>query len=175
MSWLLIQLPKNCCITPRNPRLLYVCNQKSTHGLVLEFVWCFLSSTHPYLSLSQFQVSDLINCGVYVFTPKIFSIVQDVFFHREDRGQWCCCYLSLSMPYLILWLLKNATPWDFLFLVSHVNLTTCLLLTFLKLPALSWIDSLFWCTFFWCYSVVTLEEETRLSLYSFVAAMRDLD
>lgn len=32
------------------------------------------------------QVSELINCGVYVFTPEIFSAIQDVSRHREDKG-----------------------------------------------------------------------------------------
>lgn len=32
------------------------------------------------------QVSDLINCGVYIFTPDIFTAIHDVFTHREDRG-----------------------------------------------------------------------------------------
>ena len=32
------------------------------------------------------QVSDLINCGVYVFTPHVFNAVEDVSSHREGRG-----------------------------------------------------------------------------------------
>ncbi|PIM97406.1 Mannose-1-phosphate guanylyltransferase [Handroanthus impetiginosus] len=32
------------------------------------------------------EVSDLINCGVYVFTPEIFSIIHDVFLLREGRA-----------------------------------------------------------------------------------------
>ncbi|XP_060190647.1 uncharacterized protein LOC132619909 [Lycium barbarum] len=32
-------------------------------------------------------VSDLINCGVYVFTSEIFSAIQDVSTHRNDRGK----------------------------------------------------------------------------------------
>ncbi|KAK1357085.1 hypothetical protein POM88_050341 [Heracleum sosnowskyi] len=31
------------------------------------------------------QVSDLINCGVYVFSTEIFSAIQDVSKHREDK------------------------------------------------------------------------------------------
>lgn len=34
----------------------------------------------------KMQVSDLINCGVYVFTPDIFTAIQDISAHREDRG-----------------------------------------------------------------------------------------
>ncbi|KAF2316247.1 hypothetical protein GH714_041588 [Hevea brasiliensis] len=32
------------------------------------------------------KVSDLINCGVYVFTPEIFTAIQGVFTNREDRA-----------------------------------------------------------------------------------------
>ncbi|KAF7819642.1 mannose-1-phosphate guanyltransferase alpha-like [Senna tora] len=32
------------------------------------------------------QVSDLINCGVYIFTPDIFSVIQDISLNREDRA-----------------------------------------------------------------------------------------
>jgi len=37
------------------------------------------------------QVSDLINCGVYIFTPDIFAAIEDVSINREGRG------LSLSI------------------------------------------------------------------------------
>lgn len=32
------------------------------------------------------QVSDLINCGVYIFTPDIFNAIEDVSTNREGRG-----------------------------------------------------------------------------------------
>jgi len=32
------------------------------------------------------QVSDLINCGVYVFTPDIFTAIHDVYINQEGRG-----------------------------------------------------------------------------------------
>ncbi|CAL5325762.1 unnamed protein product [Camellia sinensis] len=38
-----------------------------------------------YTEKPETFVSDLINCGVYVFTPKIFSAIQ-VSTHREDRA-----------------------------------------------------------------------------------------
>ncbi|XAR51808.1 Mannose-1-phosphate guanylyltransferase [Bertholletia excelsa] len=39
-----------------------------------------------YTEKPETFVSDLINCGVYVFTPDIFSAIQDVITHREDRA-----------------------------------------------------------------------------------------
>ncbi|KAL0343951.1 UNVERIFIED_CONTAM: Mannose-1-phosphate guanyltransferase alpha [Sesamum angustifolium] len=39
-----------------------------------------------YTEKPETFVSDLINCGVYVFTPKIFSVIQEVFLLREDRA-----------------------------------------------------------------------------------------
>ncbi|KAA8530283.1 hypothetical protein F0562_004992 [Nyssa sinensis] len=39
-----------------------------------------------YTEKPETFVSDLINCGVYVFTPEIFTAIQDVFTHREDRA-----------------------------------------------------------------------------------------
>ncbi|KAK3013869.1 hypothetical protein RJ639_009266 [Escallonia herrerae] len=39
-----------------------------------------------YTEKPETFVSDLINCGVYVFTPEIFSAIQDVFSYREDTG-----------------------------------------------------------------------------------------
>lgn len=38
-----------------------------------------------YTEKPETFVSDLINCGVYVFTPEIFSAIQDVFLNREDK------------------------------------------------------------------------------------------
>ncbi|KAK3002314.1 hypothetical protein RJ639_021439 [Escallonia herrerae] len=37
-----------------------------------------------YTEKPETFVSDLINCGVYVFTPEVFSAIQDVFSCRED-------------------------------------------------------------------------------------------
>ncbi|KVH92748.1 Bacterial transferase hexapeptide repeat-containing protein [Cynara cardunculus var. scolymus] len=31
-------------------------------------------------------VSDLINCGVYIFTPEIFNVIEDIHTHYEDRA-----------------------------------------------------------------------------------------
>ena len=42
-------------------------------------------------------MSDLINCGVYVFTPEIFSAIQDVSTHREDRGGFFRLHMLLIL------------------------------------------------------------------------------
>lgn len=39
-----------------------------------------------YTEKPETFVSDLINCGVYVFTPSIFTAIQDVSIHQEDRA-----------------------------------------------------------------------------------------
>ncbi|CAN0857553.1 Mannose-1-phosphate guanyltransferase alpha [Linum grandiflorum] len=39
-----------------------------------------------YTEKPETFVSDLINCGVYVFTPDIFTAIESVFASREDRG-----------------------------------------------------------------------------------------
>ncbi|CAA0828481.1 ADP-glucose pyrophosphorylase family protein [Striga hermonthica] len=39
-----------------------------------------------YTEKPETFVSDLINCGVYVFTPNIFSVIQEVFMLREGRA-----------------------------------------------------------------------------------------
>ncbi|KAF2316244.1 hypothetical protein GH714_041585 [Hevea brasiliensis] len=39
-----------------------------------------------YIEKPETFVSDLINCGVYVFTPEIFTAIQGVFTNREDRA-----------------------------------------------------------------------------------------
>ena len=69
--------------------------------------WCFLCSDISFqlllgelgvlfllddLCFQKMQVSDLINCGVYIFTPDIFTAIQDVSMHREDRG-WSFSYM----------------------------------------------------------------------------------
>ncbi|KAK4393042.1 Mannose-1-phosphate guanyltransferase alpha [Sesamum angolense] len=59
-----------------------------------------------YTEKPETFVSDLINCGVYVFTPKIFSVIQEVFLLREDR----------VLLHLIMWLLDlsfRSLPSDF--------------------------------------------------------------
>ncbi|KAI3500489.1 hypothetical protein L1887_36311 [Cichorium endivia] len=39
-----------------------------------------------YTEKPETFVSDLTNCGVYVFTPEIFNVIQDIHRHHEDRG-----------------------------------------------------------------------------------------
>ncbi|KAG0481654.1 hypothetical protein HPP92_012512 [Vanilla planifolia] len=39
-----------------------------------------------YTEKPETFVSDLINCGVYIFTPKIFEAIQDVFFQRTKKA-----------------------------------------------------------------------------------------
>lgn len=39
-----------------------------------------------YTEKPETFVSDLINCGVYVFTPDIFTAIQDAFTQRNDRA-----------------------------------------------------------------------------------------
>ncbi|KAJ7970905.1 putative Mannose-1-phosphate guanyltransferase [Quillaja saponaria] len=39
-----------------------------------------------YTEKPETFVSDLINCGVYVFTPGIFTAIEDVSTHRQDRA-----------------------------------------------------------------------------------------
>lgn len=39
-----------------------------------------------YTEKPETFVSDLINCGVYIFTPKIFKAIQDSFAQRKDRA-----------------------------------------------------------------------------------------
>ncbi|XP_022895347.1 mannose-1-phosphate guanyltransferase alpha-like [Olea europaea var. sylvestris] len=39
-----------------------------------------------YTEKPETFVSDLINCGVYVFTPKIFDAIEDVYMRQEDRA-----------------------------------------------------------------------------------------
>ncbi|KAH6755399.1 ADP-glucose pyrophosphorylase family protein [Perilla frutescens var. hirtella] len=39
-----------------------------------------------YTEKPETFVSNLINCGVYVFTPKIFSVIQEVYLCREDKA-----------------------------------------------------------------------------------------
>lgn len=39
-----------------------------------------------YTEKPETFVSNLINCGVYVFTPKIFNVIQEVYLLREDKA-----------------------------------------------------------------------------------------
>nr|CAD1837882.1 unnamed protein product [Ananas comosus var. bracteatus] len=39
-----------------------------------------------YTEKPETFVSDLINCGVYIFTPDIFNAIEDVFTERKDRA-----------------------------------------------------------------------------------------
>ncbi|ONK60024.1 uncharacterized protein A4U43_C08F13410 [Asparagus officinalis] len=39
-----------------------------------------------YTEKPETFVSDLINCGVYIFTPDIFTAIQDAFIQRKDRA-----------------------------------------------------------------------------------------
>jgi NDP-sugar pyrophosphorylase family protein len=42
-------------------------------------------------------VSDLINCGVYIFTPNIFSAIEDVLKQKKDRGIVGCYIMASSI------------------------------------------------------------------------------
>ncbi|KAL8251289.1 hypothetical protein R6Q59_034982 [Mikania micrantha] len=39
-----------------------------------------------YTEKPETFVSDLINCGVYIFTPEIFQVIQDICIHREEKA-----------------------------------------------------------------------------------------
>ncbi|XP_057769469.1 uncharacterized protein LOC130989518 [Salvia miltiorrhiza] len=39
-----------------------------------------------YTEKPETFVSNLINCGIYVFTPNIFSVIQEVYLLREDKA-----------------------------------------------------------------------------------------
>jgi hypothetical protein len=80
-NWLQIQLLMSCFITPRNPKLLYVhllLRWPNLYSIFKLWFLCFILET---------QVSDRINCGVYVFTPEIFNAIGDVSTQRKDRGK----------------------------------------------------------------------------------------
>ncbi|KAK9119592.1 hypothetical protein Scep_017685 [Stephania cephalantha] len=54
--------------------------------VILFSVSVLSSSSLRYLSSNRVsQVSDLINCGVYIFTPDIFSAIQNVSVQRKER------------------------------------------------------------------------------------------
>lgn len=40
-------------------------------------------------------MSDRINCGVYIFTPDIFTAIQGVSTQRKDRGMYCLVLLCI--------------------------------------------------------------------------------
>ncbi|CAK9139186.1 unnamed protein product [Ilex paraguariensis] len=61
-----------------------------------------------YTEKPETFVSDLINCGVYVFTPEIFNAIQDVSTHREDRAN-----LRLISSFESLQLATRSLPTDF--------------------------------------------------------------
>ncbi|KAL2528786.1 ADP-glucose pyrophosphorylase family protein [Forsythia ovata] len=50
-----------------------------------------------YTEKPETFVSDLINCGVYIFTPKIFSAIEDVSMHWEDRANVRVSNFALQM------------------------------------------------------------------------------
>ncbi|KAE8720099.1 ADP-glucose pyrophosphorylase family protein isoform 3 [Hibiscus syriacus] len=61
-----------------------------------------------YTEKPETFVSDLINCGVYIFIPDIFTAIQEVSTHREDQANFC--HLS---TFDTLQSLKRAFPLDF--------------------------------------------------------------
>lgn len=68
---------------------------------------------------SMSQVSDLINCGVYVFTPDIFTAIQDAIMQRNDRGinfiltmhYAKCCYILSLFSWFDMHLQKTIAPY----------------------------------------------------------------
>lgn len=54
----------------------------------------FFVDTFSFLDCSQ--VSDRINCGVYVFTPEIFTAIQGVSTQRKERG-WLVLFLRAAI------------------------------------------------------------------------------
>ncbi|XP_059643720.1 uncharacterized protein LOC132285547 [Cornus florida] len=61
-----------------------------------------------YTEKPETFVSDLINCGVYVFTPEIFTAIQDVSTHREGRAN-----LRRVSSFEALQLATRTLPTDF--------------------------------------------------------------
>ncbi|KAL3526008.1 hypothetical protein ACH5RR_014380 [Cinchona calisaya] len=61
-----------------------------------------------YTEKPETFVSDLINCGVYVFTPEIFDAIQDVSSHRQDRAN-----LRLMSSFEALQSATRSLPKDF--------------------------------------------------------------
>lgn len=74
----------NCCLIALMAQLYF-----------LHFWPCLLWVNYFH----DMQVSDLINCGVYVFTPGIFTAIEGVSTHREDRG-W---YLFVTAQFSQFW------------------------------------------------------------------------
>ncbi|KAA8548043.1 hypothetical protein F0562_004696 [Nyssa sinensis] len=61
-----------------------------------------------YTEKPETFVSDLINCGIYVFTPEIFTAIQDVSTHREGRAN-----LRRVSSFEALQLATRTLPTDF--------------------------------------------------------------
>ncbi|KAE8710013.1 ADP-glucose pyrophosphorylase family protein isoform 3 [Hibiscus syriacus] len=61
-----------------------------------------------YTEKPETFVSDLINCGVYIFTPDIFTAIQEVSTHREDQAN-----LRHLSTFDALQSLTRAFPLDF--------------------------------------------------------------
>ncbi|GJN30656.1 hypothetical protein PR202_gb18981 [Eleusine coracana subsp. coracana] len=60
----------------------------------------------------QVGVSDLINCGVYIFTPNIFSAIEDVLRQKKDRG-FICSNLRRVSSFEALQSATKALPADY--------------------------------------------------------------
>lgn len=80
--WLILK-QMNYCIILRNPKLLYV-TDSSKIELVSSLVMSEIESVMYVFCLKQ--VSDRINCGVYVFSPGIFTAIEGVTTQRKERG-----------------------------------------------------------------------------------------
>lgn len=61
-----------------------------------------------YTEKPETFVSDLINCGVYIFTPDIFTAIQDVSTQRKDRA-----YLRRVSSFEALQPVNRTLPTDF--------------------------------------------------------------
>ncbi|KAL8475579.1 hypothetical protein ACS0TY_028293 [Phlomoides rotata] len=61
-----------------------------------------------YTEKPETFVSDLINCGVYVFTPEIFSVIQEVYLLREDKA-----YTRNELSYESQQFTTRSIPTDF--------------------------------------------------------------
>lgn len=120
VSWLLILSQMKSCTTLRGLRLLYVWVVMSFNFDF--FLWelqihlfpeTHSAYTHAHASLGgsltgswiipillfiavSLQVNDLINCGVYVFTPQIFTIIQEVVLQGNNTGATPLCIFSIN-------------------------------------------------------------------------------
>jgi mannose-1-phosphate guanylyltransferase len=50
-----------------------------------------------YTEKPETFVSDLINCGVYIFTPNIFNAIEDVLKQKKDRGNMFSYILTFAL------------------------------------------------------------------------------